>query len=79
MEKEKIKVTKIKNRFHARLFVNEKVYDEMACSFKRDIGYICREMLRWYDKNGGSKWSSAVRKRRGVDTPLGKIWHRKDL
>ena len=79
MQKEEIKVTKIKNRYHARLLIDESVYDEMACSLKRDIGYICREILRWYDKSGGSKWSSAVRKRRGNDTPLGKIWYRKDL
>lgn len=43
---EEIKVTKINKRFHARLIVNGAIHDEMACSLKRDIGHICREMLR---------------------------------
>ena len=77
--KEDIKVTKINKRFPARLIINGAIHDEMACSSKRDIGYICREMLRWYDKSGGSKWSSSSRKNRGIDTPINKIWYRKDL
>lgn len=76
---EEIKITKINKRFHARLIINGAIHDEMACSFKRDIGHICREMLRWYDKMGGSKWSSFSRKNRRNDTPIGKIWYRKDL
>lgn len=28
---------------------------------------------------GGDKDSSASRKRRGVDSPLGKVWYMKDL
>ena len=71
-----IKVTFIKNRGHARLLEGSKILDEMACSTRQDIGWICREMLRWYDKNGGiSKWASEARKRQN-DTlyPIGKVW-----
>ena len=71
-----IKVTFIKNRWHARLLEGSKILDEMACSTRQDIGWICREMLRWYDKNGGiSKWASEARKRQN-DTlyPIGKVW-----
>ena len=51
----------------------------MACISKLDIGWICREMLRWYDKNGGiSKFAVAARKRqRG--TPTDKIWYYNQL
>ena len=72
-----IKVTRIKNRFHARLYVNGKVFDEMACTEKKDIGFICREMLRWYDKGLGphSDFASAARSRQ-TPRPPGKIWYR---
>jgi len=74
-----IKVTKIKNRWHSRLIENAEVLDEMACSEKQDIGWISREMLRWYDKNGGvSDFTSSARKRQ-VNDPVGKIWYKKEL
>ena len=74
-----IKVTKIRNRWHARLLDDSKILDEMACISKLDIGWICREMLRWYDKNGGiSKFAVAARKRqRGY--PTDKIWYYNQL
>ena len=72
-----IKVTFIKNRGHARLLEGSKILDEMACSTRQDIGWICREMLRWYDKWGGkySELAVAARKRQN-DTlyPIGKVW-----
>lgn len=55
IDKTDIKVTRIGKWWHARLLLNGKVYDEMACSNRRDIGAICREMLRWVDKMG---WNS---------------------
>ena len=59
-----IKVTKIRNRWHARLLDGSKILNEMACISKLDIGWICREMLRWYDKNGGiSKFAVQARKK----------------
>ena len=74
-----IKVTKIRNRWHARLLDGSKILDEMACISKLDIGWICREMLRWYDKNGGvSKFALAARERqRGF--PTDKIWYYNQL
>jgi hypothetical protein len=48
-----IKVTHIGNEYHARLFADGKLVDEMACKNKEDIGWVCREMMRWYSKMGG--------------------------
>jgi hypothetical protein len=70
----KTKITKINNKFHARLFDDTgKLIDEMACELKADIGIICREMLRWYDKGGGNAHSSFSRSRH-ILNPAGKIW-----
>ncbi len=68
-----IKVTKINNNFHARLFKNSIIIKEMACSHKQDIGFICREMMRWEDKlNGGDKYTAFSRKNQ--TTNIGKYW-----
>jgi hypothetical protein len=76
-----IRVTRIGKRWHSRLIVDGVVKDEMACANSLDIGWICREMLRWYSKGGGisnkaefardSKRESRVRKA----NPVGKIWY----
>jgi hypothetical protein len=74
-----IKVTRIKQRWHARLYVNGCVRDEMACSTRMDIGWICREMLRWYDKSSGDSvyaHKARTRQRRG---PYDKIWYQNAL
>lgn len=64
----KIKVTKIRSWWHARLFQDDRVIDEYRCDDSRDIKWICREMLRWFDKMGGmSKWASAARKRQTME------------
>lgn len=72
-----IKVTKINNKWHARLYnLNTgQILDESACKLKSDIGWICREMLRWYDKLGGiSKFASAARNRQ-KGKPEGKVYY----
>lgn len=76
-----IKVIKINDRWHARLFLQGKVIDEMACNCSEDIGLICKEMLRWYDKLGGdSKYASDARHRESTVRPIiGKIWYQGDL
>lgn len=84
MDTTEIKVTKLGKRWHARLFLNNKPYDEMACSDRRDIGMICREMLRWVDKTGWfSKHADRARHRQyeknnqtsSINKPHGRIWH----
>jgi hypothetical protein len=78
----KLKVTRIGDRYHARLIIdNDVVFDEMACSLKRDIGWICREMLRWYSKLGGvSEFAESARDRqRKTPCPVGKVWYRNSL
>lgn len=75
-----IKVTKIKRRWHARLLCGQKVADEMACAAQRDIGWICREMLRWFDKCGGtSRFAAAARQRQVSARPVGRVWWQKHL
>ena len=76
-----IKVTKIKNRWHARLLVNNVVRDETACEKKVDVGWMCRELLRWFDKLGGvSKFAQASRRRQNRSGgPAGRIWYRTQL
>ena len=75
------KVTKIKNRWHIRLLGdNGKIWDEMACDTRANIGWCCAEMLRWYDKLGGNCKMAASSRHRGkrVLNP-GKIWYRNRL
>lgn len=71
-----IKVTTINGNHHCRLFLNGKLYSEMACKNKKDISYCIRELLRWYDKLGFpySKMASASRHRGKNLAPSGKIW-----
>ncbi len=70
-----IRVTRIKHRWHARLYVDNLFFDEMACENRVDIGYICRTMLRWYDKGGGcSSFASAARHRNKAG-PSGRVWY----
>ena len=65
-----IKVTRIGKFWHARLFLNGKLYDEMACSNRMDLGKICRIMMRWLDKTGGgNKWTERARRRLNKDDP----------
>ena len=77
-----IKVTRIKNRFHARCYLNGNVVDEMACKEKEDIGVICHIMFRWIHKLGihVSKYTDSARHRQSNQrTPKGKIWYKVDL
>jgi hypothetical protein len=60
------KLTRIGNWWHCQVFANGKLYDELRCDTKADIGWCFREIMRWYDKMGGcSKWASSARKRHG--------------
>lgn len=76
-----VKVTKIGARWHARLMDGETLRDEMACEHRIDIGYICREMMRWQDKGGGDQFTHAARRRHNERTggPLGRVWYQVHL
>lgn len=76
-----VKVQRINNNYHARLFVNGKFYDEMACKEKQDIGWICREMMRWADKDiVQNSHTSSARSRHNKDSkPIGKVYYRNTL
>lgn len=76
-----IKVTQIKNRYHARCFLNGKIVDEMACNEKEDIGVICQIMLRWLNKLSihVSEYTDRVRYNSEQRNPVGKIWYKNIL
>ena len=75
-----INVVKIADRWHARLLIGDEVRDEMACKLQCDIGWICREMLRWYDKLGGqSEFAASARRRQISCKPVGKVWYQNSL
>lgn len=79
-----IKVTRIDGRYHARLRLNEKTLSEWACRERQDIGYICYELMRWFDKvdsifypDVDGKYASETRRRFGTRKyrqPVGKVW-----
>ena len=73
-----INVRHIGGRYSAQLKKDGEVIDHMMCENKRDIGWICREMLRWFCKLGGdSKWAAAARARQNASPlPVGKVWHK---
>lgn len=82
MTEPEIKVTRIKDRWHARMLVNGEIRDEMACDTQCDIGLICRTMLRWYQKLGGASTYASKARHRGCVKPQrqykgaqGKIWY----
>lgn len=76
-----IRVTKIGHRWHARLLKGDIVLDEMACEYQQDIGWMCREMMRWADKGfDQDQFTAASRERHNEDgRPVGKIWYQNKL
>jgi len=53
----------------------------MACKNRQDIGWICREMMRWADKwFYQDQFTFASRTRHNKDgQPIGKVWYQKSL
>lgn len=74
-----VKVTKIKDRWHSRLILDGKVIDEMACSDPLDIGWISREMLRWYSKSGADSEFADAARHRQTPGPISKVWYKNAL
>lgn len=69
-----IKTTRIKDRYHVRLYVNGEVFSEMSSDEKQDIGFLAGEQLRWADKLGiDSPMASASRKRQKNMKSIGNI------
>jgi hypothetical protein len=59
-----VTVRNINGNYHCRVLVNGELNQEAVCYDKSDIGYTCRNLLRWEDKCGNwSKFASAARKR----------------
>jgi hypothetical protein len=49
---ERIDVARVGDYYLARMYVGGVMVGEGACDHKRDIGWMCAEMCRWYDKSG---------------------------
>lgn len=59
-----ISVRRIGKCWHCRCLVDGVVNQEVVVYNRSDIGYACREMLRWEDKCGNiSEFASAARVR----------------
>ena len=70
-----INVTRHQNRWLVVLLNNGVEESRAMCALKRDIGWVSRELLRWFVKLGGvSAFASAARKRQTAG-PVGKVWH----
>ena len=62
--KHEVTVRNINGNYHCRVFTNGELNQEAVCYSKSDIGYTCRNLLRWEDKCGNiSKFASAARER----------------
>jgi hypothetical protein len=75
----KLKITQIDSDFHARLYSDTgTILDEMSCKLKQDIGWICREMLRWQCKLGSTDpWALQAREKQSqTPSPIGSVKYR---
>ena len=57
------KVTKVGNKYVAKLIVNGKPWAQIWVSSKLQIGLACKELLRTFDKMGGNSMSDSSRHR----------------
>jgi hypothetical protein len=71
----KIKVTRVSGKWHARLIHDDKILDEMSCDLRIDIGFICREMMRWQDKMGNSNEQTRHARRSQNSNPIGRVYY----
>jgi len=61
---EEVKVVSINGLYHARYIVDGVIKSEYTCEDKKEIGLMCREMLRWQHKLGNvTPLTTSARKR----------------
>ena len=61
-----IKVTFLGKVWGCRLFFKNELHSESIAETKLEIGPVCRDLLRWFDKIGGcSLYASRARHRTG--------------
>lgn len=70
-----VKVTKIRDKWHTRLLKESEVLDEMACENRIDIGWCCREMMRWHDKMGGMSHFAGASRMRQLTGAKGRVFY----
>ncbi len=59
-----VTVRRIGNGWNCRVFTNGQLNQESRVENRSEIGFACREMLRWEDKCGNiSKFAMAARQR----------------
>lgn len=81
-------VTNINGRYHIRVIESGHVRDEMAVEDRCDIGWACRELLRWQAKLGSedssvhaSRQRNTIKIQSGANAscPQGRVWYKVDL
>ncbi len=81
-------VTNINGRYHIRVIQTGHVRDEMAVEDRRDIGWACREVLRWQAKLGStadvvlaSRQRNTIKQQSGANStqPHGRVWYKVHL
>jgi hypothetical protein len=59
-----VKVNRIGNVYHCQVFTNGVLNQEAIANDRSEIGYVCKNLLRWEDKCGNiSAFASSARKR----------------
>lgn len=59
-----VKVTRIGDVYHCRVFTNGELNQEAIAEDQSQIGYVCKDLLRWEDKCGNiSAYATSARSR----------------
>jgi hypothetical protein len=59
-----VKVTRIGSSYHCRVFTNGILNQEAIAKDQSEIGFVCKDLLRWEDKCGNiSDFASSARER----------------
>jgi len=59
-----VKVNRIGNVYHCQVFTNGVLNQEAIAKNQSEIGFVCKDLLRWEDKCGNiSNFASSARRR----------------
>ena len=65
-----VKVTRINNRYHCRVFTDGILNQEGVANSRKEISYVCRDLLRWEDKCGNiSDFATSARNKINTQPP----------
>ena len=59
-----VKVNRIGDVYHCQVFTNGELNQEAIAKNRSEIGFVCKDLLRWEDKCGNiSAFATSARKR----------------